>query len=70
MNTRQGDLNKLEELRDRRGSKHANAIIEKVHRLSKDEELERLRKLMIEAQDKKDFITADRIASEIKRRWG
>ena len=69
MNTRQHDLNILEEGRDRRSyeSKHAKKVLDKVYRQSKDPEIERLRRLLVDAQKKQDFRLAEQIAWEIKR---
>lgn len=69
MNTRQHDLNILEEGRDRRGyeSKHAKKALERVYQQSKDPEIERLRRLLVDAQKKQDLRLAEQIAWEIKR---
>lgn len=69
MNTRTQDLNILEEGRDRRGyeSKHARKTLDRVYQQSKNPEIERLRKLLIDAQKQGDYKKAEEISWELKR---
>lgn len=67
MSTRQFDLQELEEKRDR-GDKAAGRILEKVYRQSKDPETERLRKALIDAVQRNDIATMERINDILRQR--
>ena len=67
MNTRTQDLERLVVDRDR-GNKAAKKILEKVHLQSKDPEIERLRKLLIEAHKRNDLVKVEAISEELSKR--
>lgn len=62
MNTRQHDLDHLEEARV------SSKRIDAVYKQTKNEELERARKLLIEAHKRRDVDTANRLEEAIRKR--
>lgn len=75
MNTRYHDLAHLEEGRDRRGyeSKHARRLIERVHKMSQDDVLEKMRRALIDAQKRNDYQEIKKLTralQERQRRYG
>jgi hypothetical protein len=67
MNTRTYDLNELEAKRDA-GSPTAKRILDKVYEQSKDPEIERLRRLLIEAHKRRDIVAVEKISAELNKR--
>jgi len=61
--TRYHDLGHLEEGRDNRGyeSKHAKKLINKVHKKSKDRDLEKMRHALFDARSRKNWALVEKL---------
>ena len=66
MNTRTDDLGKLEAQRDA-GNPYAKMVLDKVYKQSQDPEIERLRKLLIEAHSRRDFKAVEELGETLSK---
>jgi len=66
MNTRTNDLNRFEEIRTS-GVSGSKDILEKIYKQSQNPEIERLRKLLIDAHKRKDLNMVELIGEELSK---